>query len=399
MTTKSKATAGCVAAVCLGLWAGQADSTMTQILGRPTDRSITVSVLAPTDLEAFFEYGVKPGSYPAKTGVTKSESGKPFEILLEPLSPNTRYYYRMRSRRPGGGAYSAGAEYTFHTQRAAGSTFTFGVQGDSHPERSNSMYNPDLYVRTMDNVRQDRPDFYITLGDDFNVDPLYNRGNLNADSVAQLYINQRRFLGMMAHSTALFLVNGNHEQAAAIHLNGTPDNPAIYAGKARNLYYPLPVPDNFYTGDTEPVEFLGLRRDYYAWTWGDALFVTLDPYWHSPAQVDAGIGGGGEGQGDGLGGRNGEKKGGQKGGRKGDSKGGGPGGGRTRDGWAIGMGDAQYHWLEKTLTTDSYLPTTFRAPAAAPSRSRTCGNGAERTGRANGNSIRSVPGGRCPFIS
>ena len=75
---------------------------------------------------------------------------------------------------------------------------------------------------------------------------------------------------MMAHSTALFLVNGNHEQAAAIHLNGTPDNPAIYAGKARNLYYPLPVPDDFYSGDTEQVDFLGLRRDYYACTWGDA---------------------------------------------------------------------------------------------------------------------------------
>jgi len=145
----------------------------------------------------------------------------------------------------------------------------------------------------------------------------------------------------MASSTALFLVNGNHEQAAAIHLNGTPDNPAIYAGKARNLYYPLPVPDSFYTGDTEPVEFLGLRRDYYAWTWGDALFVTLDPYWHSPAQVDAGIGGGG---GDRKGGGPGQRKGGQKG----DRKSGGPGG-RTRDGWAIGMGDAQYQWLKTTL--------------------------------------------------
>ena len=292
---------------------------MTQILGRPTDRSITVSVLAAEDLESFVEYGVQPGAYAAKTAATKSASGKPFEILLEKLKPNTRYYYRLRYRRPGETAYAAGADCTFHTQRAPGSGFIFGVQGDSHPERLNRMYQPELYVRTMENVRRDRPDFYITLGDDFNVDPLYNRDNLNAANVGQLYANQRRFLGLMAHSTALFLVNGNHEQAAAIHLNGTPDNPAIYAGKARNLYYALPAPDNFYTGDTEPVEFLGLRRDYYAWTWGDALFVTIDPYWHSPVQVDAGIGGG-EGQSDGLGGR-GERKGGQKGERKGDQKG------------------------------------------------------------------------------
>jgi len=88
------------------------------------------------------------------------------------------------------------------------------------------MYHPDLYVRTMELVRHDRPDFYITLGDDFNVDQLYNRNNLNLETVSQLYINQRRFLGIMAGSTPLFLVNGNHEQSAAIHLNGTPDNAA-----------------------------------------------------------------------------------------------------------------------------------------------------------------------------
>ena len=313
-----------VVALCLGLWAqrqNQAPLTFTQILGRPTGHSITVSVLSPEDLEAYFEYGVKPGVYTAKTIAAKIQADKPLEILLDKLQPNTRYYYRMRSPH-------AGPEYTFQTQRTPGNTFTFGVQGDSHPERLNRMYNPDLYVRTMQNVQKDRPDFYIALGDDFNVDPLYNRDNLNADTVAQLYIGQRRFWGMMAHSTALFLVNGNHEQAAAIHLNGTPDNPAIYAGKARNLYYPLPVPDAFYSGDTEKLEFLGLRRDYYAWTWGDALFVTIDPYWHSPVQVDEGIGGG----------QGGEKRGGKK------------GGGRNRDGWGITMGDAQYHWLEKTLS-------------------------------------------------
>jgi hypothetical protein len=345
MTKKSKVIGAAIAILGFGILVvhgqrqDQLPLTFTQILGRPTDHSITLSVLSPDDLEAYCEYGTQPGIYRAKTPATKIPAGKPAEILFEHLQPNTRYYYRMRSPAPG-------PEYTFHTQRAPGGTFTFGVQGDSHPERLNRMYNPDLYVVNMQNVRKDRPDFYITLGDDFNVDQLYNRNNLTADSVAQLYINQRRFLGVMAHSTALFLVNGNHEQAAAIHLNGTPDNPAIYAGKARNLYYPLPVPDAFYSGDTEPVEFLGLRRDYYAWTWGDALFVAIDPYWHSPVQIDAGIGGG-EGQQDGLGGRKGGPRG-KPGDKKG--KGGGGGGGRVRDLWAITMGDAQYHWLEKTLT-------------------------------------------------
>ena len=344
MTRKAAAFAGCAAASCLLLLGLQqkADLAMTQILGRPTDCSITLSVLAADDMEAFVEYGVKTGSFTAKTSVTRSNGRKPFEVALEPLKPDTRYYYRLQYRHPGDSRYNAGAEGSFHTQRPPASTFTFGVQGDSHPERRDRMYHPDLYVRTMELVRHDRPDFYITLGDDFNVDQLYNRNNLNLETVSQLYINQRRFLGIMAGSTALFLVNGNHEQAAAIHLNGTPDNPAIYSGKARITYFPLPAPDKFYTGDTEPVEFLGLRRDYYAWTWGDALFVTLDPYWHSPVQIDAGIGGGG---GDRQGGQKGKGKGERKGVQKGERK----GGGRNRDGWAMTMGDAQYQWFKKTL--------------------------------------------------
>ena len=304
----------------------------TQILGRPTDHSITLSVLSPKDLDAYIEFGTKPGSYTGRTAASRVMAGRPAEFFLDRLQANTRYYYRIHSP-------ETGAENTFHTQRTRGTTFTFGVQGDSHPERLGRMYNPDLYVRNLENVRKDRPDFYVMLGDDFNVDPLYNRGNLNADTVAQLYINQRQFLAPVAASTALFLVNGNHEQAAAIHLNSTPDNPAVYAGKARNRYFPLPAPDTFYSGDPEEVQFLGFRRDYYAWTWGDALFVTIDPYWHSPAQVDAGIGGG-QGQQDG---RGGQKKGGQK------KKGGGQRDGRARNGWDISMGDAQYHWLEKTL--------------------------------------------------
>lgn len=324
----------------LHAWAA---SEINQILGRPTDHSITLSVLAPNNGEVFVEYGVKPGAYTGKTKAAAVQSGKPVEIALDSLRPGTRYYYRLRHRQAGEAAYVAGAENSFETQRPSGSTFTFGVQGDSHPERLDRMYRPELYLRTMENVRRDRPDFYILLGDDFSVDPLFNRGMMNAEAVGQLYANQRRFLGLVGASSPIFLVNGNHEQAARYLLNGKPDSPPVLSGMARNLYFPLPAPDRFYTGDSEPVEFVGLRRDYYAWTWGDALFVTLDPYWHSPAQIDSGIGGHGEGKGGGKRQGQGDRKG--KGERKGD--------GRSRDGWATTMGDAQYQWFKRTLEQSS----------------------------------------------
>ncbi len=309
------------------------------VLGRPTDHSITASVLALHDLEAFVEYGVKPGAYTAKSSAVALPSGMPVEVLLDGLNPGTRYYYRLRYRQRGSPNYAALAENTFHTWRPPGATFTFGVQGDSHPERLNRMYDPELYARTLEIVRHDRPDFFVMLGDDFSVDQLYNRDALNTENVGRLYAGQRRFLGPLAASTPLFLVNGNHEQAAAYLLNGRPNSPPVLAGIARNLFFPNPAPDAFYSGDGEKVEFVGLRRDYYAWTWGDALFVTIDPYWHSPVQVDAGIGGGGA-----------ERKG--EGRRKGEGKAAGGGeGGRNRDWWGITIGDAQYRWLNKTLET------------------------------------------------
>lgn len=138
---------------------------------------------------------------------------------------------------------------------------------------------------------------------------------INVNTVTERYALQRQFLGLVGDSAPLFLVNGNHEQAAQSNLNGTPNNVALWAQLARNRYYPQPAPDGFYTGDAQPVEHIGSLRDYYAWTWGDALFVVLDPYWHSSVPVDNALGGDG----------------------------------KRSDMWDITLGDAQYQWFRNTL--------------------------------------------------
>ena len=66
---------------------------------------------------------------------------------------------------------------------------------------------------------------------------------------------------------------------------------------AQKKYFPNPVPDAFYTGNTDTYSYLDgdhLREDYYAWTWGDALFVVIDPYWYTMTKPFAGNTGGGE---------------------------------------------------------------------------------------------------------
>jgi hypothetical protein len=360
---------------------------LSQILGRPTDHSIALSVLSSADIEAYVEFGIKQGEYTRKTPTASSKAGAPFEIEIDGLPPNTRHFYRLRSRQRGQAEFDAGPECAFQTQRPPGDAFTFALQGDSHPERLGRMYHPDLYARTMRNVEKDQPDFYLTLGDDFSLDRHVNRDTLSQSNVDQVYAHQRSFLGLVGRSSPLFLVNGNHEQAAQEWLDGTPANPAVLAGKSRVRFYPLPAPDAFYRGNSEQTEFVGLLRDYYSWTWGDALFVVIDPYWHSPASVDSAAGSekrrGGSGAGgrpdesgvgrrpdgsddsrrvgrSGGGGRRGESgadrrldgsDGGERGGRTGGGgRRGGSGGGRQRDWWGMSIGDTQYEWLKMTLT-------------------------------------------------
>ena len=95
---------------------------LTQVLGRPADRSITLSVLSSVDVEALVEFGTKAGEYARKTDIAKAGAGVPLEIGITGLQPNTRYYYRLRDRRPGETPFREGRPGSFHAQRAAGSS-------------------------------------------------------------------------------------------------------------------------------------------------------------------------------------------------------------------------------------------------------------------------------------
>jgi hypothetical protein len=295
---------------------------LSLVLGRVSDRSVTVSTLAKEPMEGFFEYGKAHGNYEYKTKLFTMAAGKPIEAIFDNLEPNTEYAYRLQFRKVGQSAFQARAECGFHTQRTAGSNFMFAIQGDSHPERP-QMSEPNLYARTLQNVARSKPDFYICMGDDFSVAPIHE---VSYESVAERYILQRPFLGLVAQSSPIFLLNGNHEQASLFNFNQTDERHAVavHAQVARNQFYPTPAPDKFYSGDSETLPSVGLRKDYCAWTWGDALFVILDNYWHSPAQVDSGF-------------------------REHDSGGGKGARGHDRDWWALTLGNAQYNWFRRTL--------------------------------------------------
>jgi len=292
----------------------------SEISGRPTDKSITINIIPAFDMQVVIAYGTAPGIYTSKTDPVSLVARVPQEIELNGLIPDTAYYYQVAPTMIGGSNTSSNTEafeHSFHTQRAPGSAFTFEIQGDSHPERTKNQFDASLYTRTLTGAASDQPDFYMTIGDDFSVDTLKT---VNPQTVAGQYLNQRQWLGLV--DAPVFLVNGNHEQASLANLNGTADNVAVWAQTARNTYYPQPAPDAFYTGDPEPVQFIGQLRDYYAYTWGDALFVVIDPYWHSSQTVDNQFG------------------------ADRTSKG-------NRDLWNVTLGETQYRWFRQTLETST----------------------------------------------
>ena len=284
----------------------QAWDVATIILGIPEADRISLSIYPAAELEGYIEYGTN------RTAPQLLSAKTPTQLTLTNLTADAEVAYRLRYRQPGDADFKTGPAYRFHTARAPGRPFVFEIQGDSHPERSPKQNDPALYEQMLLAAAKDRPDFYICMGDDFSVDTLQT---VNPETVRQVYLRQLPYLGLVAHSAPLFLVNGNHEQAARANLDGSSNNVAVWAQNSRNRFFPQPAPDRFYSGDTNEVPHIGLLRDYYAWTWGDALFVTLDPYWHSEQAVDNNFGGG--------------KK--------------------QRDLWNIGLGDEQYRWLKKTL--------------------------------------------------
>lgn len=298
----------------------QADAfTATEQLSRPTDRSATLSVAPAIDMEAYVEHGPAAEDLAQRTPTINLAAGQPAQILIDGLESDSPVHYRLRYRQGGAGDFAVGTVHRFHTQRATGKAFVFAVQADSHLGTAKHC-DPALYTRTLQHIASYQPDLFIDLGDTFRATKLKDP---TRQAITKLYLNQRGFLGQVAHSAPLFLVNGNHEMEWGWLLDGSPDSVPAMSAAERRAWYPQPEPDAFYSGSQEQMDQAGSVQDYYAWHWGDALFVVIDPYWHT--LVDPGGAGLDKVTGD-------------------DS---------PKDPWAWTLGEAQYRWFKRTLEDSS----------------------------------------------
>lgn len=244
-------------------------------LCRPGAESVTVSVLAWEDMDGFITYGDG-----LKSPVVKLKAGQPQPIVLGGLRPDTAYTYRLTYRRAGGEAVQDEMR-GFHTQRKAGSQFSFVVQADSHLDNHTDVR---VYQQTLANMLADKPDFMIDLGDTTMVDKF---GRFFRRSESQ-YKAQRYHMGRIAHSVPVFMVLGNHDGE-----RGSDPEMSEWSLGMRHSYFPNPTDGND-------------RHSCFAFEWGNALFIGLDPFWPTTK--------------------------------------------RGASGWDMTLGETQYRWLVKTLT-------------------------------------------------
>ncbi len=283
-----------------------------ELLGRPTNSSITVQAMFDNQVEALVQYGTSTGNYTAQTPA-QTFTDSIAEIVVSGLQANTRYFYRMQYRLTSGGAYLNGAEHSFHTQRNPGDSFSFVVQADPHMDEQT---DTALYHLCLQNQLEDQPDFMIDLGDFLMTDKLKNASNvIPRDTIPYRCKLLRSRYEVLGHSVSLFIALGNHEGESGWNLNGTANNIAVWGTLDRKKYFLNPEPDNFYTGDTANHPFVGHRENYYAWTWGDAQFIVIDPYWYTSPKPD------------------------------------------SLHGWRWTLGETQYTWLRHTLETST---STFK---------------------------------------
>ncbi|MBN1219919.1 MAG: metallophosphoesterase family protein, partial [Anaerolineae bacterium] len=247
-----------------------------ELLGKPTDTSITINIVPASTIEYYYEYGTDEGGpYPHATSPVTAQGGQPHEVVITDLSPATRYYYRMIYDADGDvddGDYEVRPEHTFHTQRAEGESFVFTVTSDSHGS---------FGANTATNILNNGPDFHIDLGDTFMVDTLSETQSAYNGRYEQW--RGTSYFGGIGQSVPICLTMGNHEEEEGWNLNDTPSR-ALLNIEARKLYFPMPHDGSFYSASTETLADLSgdqLRENYYAWEWGDALFVVMDPFQHT----------------------------------------------------------------------------------------------------------------------
>uniref|UniRef100_A0A7S3Y8T0 Calcineurin-like phosphoesterase domain-containing protein n=1 Tax=Heterosigma akashiwo TaxID=2829 RepID=A0A7S3Y8T0_HETAK len=145
--------------------------------------------------------------------------------------------------------------------------------------------SPYLLSQSFKGAASENPDLHFDIGD-FNMNDMFSNKDASFEERVLIELNKRELYAPYLASIPIFMARGNHEgefgfnmynQSQSLYQTG--DDMPTTSARARKAVFNNPEPDHFYTGNEEEYPFVGKLQNYFAFEWGDALFVTLDPYW------------------------------------------------------------------------------------------------------------------------
>ncbi|HXU00989.1 MAG TPA: metallophosphoesterase [Polyangia bacterium] len=195
------------------------------------------------------------------------------EWTIDGLAPATTYEYEIDGCTPtGDGVLAAGHAVT---QRQPGQSFTFALVSDTHIGADLTYDNQGdetILSATSREIAAARADFVVNLGDILDYHQYGFVVPPPTSAIArQAYVNYRTTLGTLVGSAFHFPVIGGWDAE-----NGCDTADVIDRSRSQRLLY-LPAP-----GPTTNPEGGSPFQDYYAFTWGDALFVVLNVFTYTP---------------------------------------------------------------------------------------------------------------------
>ncbi len=268
------------------------------LVGRPTANSAILQLVAGNNQ---IEVEVRLMPQQDVRARTTLAGGEAHDLVLEKLQPGTEYRYELIAS---GEPAEIDEVHTgrFVTQRPPGSRFRFAVISDTHlpvaaPEwldpLSRELFAYELHDfltsrieigtvirQVMASIRQQEVDFIICLGDMLHNFRGFNDPFPSALIAEMSYLDLRAHLGQTTAEAAFFAVIGNWDGESGWQ----PRVLSRFGQHARKRLIPNPLPNRPGAADHTYLPGGSTNEDFYAWHWGDALFIVLNVMSYTPTK-------------------------------------------------------------------------------------------------------------------
>lgn len=250
---------------------------------RPEGVSLHWNHPRPLDIE------VLAGPAPDQLRVVRAlHAAGPTEWDLLGLAAGASHVVNCRFREPGASQWRTGPLGRVITGRSEGATYRVILLADTHqyhfPNRPEAREN---LRRTVAAVLAESPDFVVLMGDEAGIArQRYEEEPRTQEEASAFWAAWREEMSGLLAAVPSFLVLGNHEGEGGFE-RAAPRPSGIahlqrWGTVARRQYFLNPLPHTYPEGaedggsDRTDSGDGSALQNYFAWSWGDALFVVID---------------------------------------------------------------------------------------------------------------------------